>query len=201
MKAAFPFYKFVVAASAGVLIATGSGAGAPARAEGAGALAQPGDGAELDRLFAELRESDVAAAMRISRDIERIWSRSGSAAMDFLLDRGEQAVSQGDYEAALDHLTALTDHAPDFAEGWNERAVAWFHMGRLGPAVEDIRRTLALNPRHYGALTGFGVILEQLDQPQQALEVYRAALAIHPHLPEVSEAVKRLEAQTAGREI
>ena len=121
--------------------------------------------------------------------------------MDLLLERGEKAIAQGDYEAALDHLTALTDHAPDFAEGWNQRAIVWFHLGRFGQSVEDIRRTLALNPRHFGAMAGFGAILEAMERPEQALEVYRAALAIHPHLEGVDEAVKRLEAEVAGQDI
>ncbi|RID93125.1 tetratricopeptide repeat protein [Gemmobacter lutimaris] len=168
------------------------------------AAAQAGpaeDAATLDRLFADLQTADEAGATAIESDIQRIWSRSGSASMDLLLERGRKALDQGDPETAIDHLTALTDHAPDFAEGWNARATAYFMAGRYGQAVSDIRHVLALNPRHFGALAGFGAILEQIDRKSQALEVYRAALAIHPHMQGVLEAVKRLETETSGQSI
>jgi tetratricopeptide (TPR) repeat protein len=155
-------------------------------------------GPELDRLFATLQGASAAEAVRIESDIWRIWSRSGSAAMDLLLERGRKAAEQGDFEAALDHLTALTDHAPDFAEGWNARATVFFQTGAYGPAIADLQRVLALNPRHFGALSGFGMILEEIDRPAQALEAYRAALTLHPHMQGVIEAVSRLEAKTSG---
>lgn len=155
-------------------------------------------GPELDRLFSTLQGASAAEAVRIESDIWRIWSRSGSAAMDLLLERGRKAAEQGDFEAALDHLTALTDHAPDFAEGWNARATVFFQIGAYGPAIADLQRVLALNPRHFGALSGFGMILEEIDRPAQALEAYRAALTLHPHMQGVIEAVSRLEAKTSG---
>ena len=139
-------------------------------------------GPELDRLFATLQGASAAEAVRIESDIWRIWSRSGSAAMDLLLERGRKAAEQGDFEAALDHLTALTDHAPDFAEGWNARATVFFQIGAYGPAIADLQRVLALNPRHFGALSGFGMILEEIHRPAQALEAYRAAWTLHPHM-------------------
>lgn len=155
--------------------------------------------ARLDALFAELAAADETRAARIESDIWREWSHSGSPAFDLLLERGHKAMEQGDYEAAIEHLTALTDHAPDFAEGWNALATAYFQHGDLGPSIADIQRTLALNPRHFGALSGFGIILEELDRPDEALAVYRAALAIHPHLQAVLDAVKRLEDKAAGQ--
>lgn len=163
-----------------------------------GAAGAEASGPELDRLFATLQGASAAEAVRIESDIWRIWSRSGSAAMDLLLERGRKAAEQGDFEAALDHLTALTDHAPDFAEGWNARATVYFQIGEYGPAIADLQRALALNPRHFGALSGFGMILEEIARPAQALEVYRAALALHPQMQGVIEAVTRLEAETSG---
>ncbi|HEX9856872.1 MAG TPA: tetratricopeptide repeat protein, partial [Paracoccaceae bacterium] len=152
-------------------------------------------------LFDKLATADARAAGRIEADIWREWSKSGSPAMDLLLERGRQAMQQGDTEAAIEHLTALTDHAPDFAEGWNARATAYFQAGKYGPSVADIRRTLVLNPRHFGALAGFGMILEELGRNEQALEVYRAAIAIHPQLQGVLEAIDRLEAAAAGQKL
>jgi len=156
---------------------------------------------DLDSLFEQLRESDAQEAVRLEREIWNEWSKSGSPAMDLLLQRGRDAMEAGDAGTAIEHLTALTDHAPDFAEGWNARATAYFQAGELGPSVNDIARTLTLNPRHFGALSGLGMIFEQLGQPEKALEAYKAALAIHPHLQGVIEAIERLEAETAGTDL
>lgn len=155
----------------------------------------------LDALFQELQGADERAAARIEREIWNEWSKSGSAAMDLLLQRGRDAMAAGDTAAAIEHFTALTDHAPEFAEGWNARATAYFQAGEWGPSVNDIAQTLTLNPRHFGALSGLGMIFEQLEQPEKALEAYQAALAIHPRLQGVIEAVERLEAETAGTDL
>jgi tetratricopeptide (TPR) repeat protein len=101
----------------------------------------------------------------------------------------------GDPEMAGQHLTALVDHAPDFAEGWHARATAYYQTGDFGPAISDIGHVLTLNPRHFGALAGLGAIFEELDQPEKAIEVYRAALAINPNGMGLQEAVDRLTAQ------
>ncbi len=156
---------------------------------------------DLDDLFTRLLSAEGRDAVRIEREIWTEWSKSGSPAMDLLLERGRSALQAGDVQAAIGHLTALTDHAPDFAEGWNARATAYFQAGEYGPALQDIGRTLTLNPRHFGALSGLAAIFEQMDRPDQALEAYRAALAIHPQLRGVQEAVDRLEAKAAGQEL
>ena len=155
----------------------------------------------LDGLFDELLTADAAASQRIEQDIWREWSKSGSAAMDLLLLRGRDAMAAGDTGQAIEHLTALIDHAPDFAEGWNARATAFYQAGEYGPSINDIAHVLTLNPRHFGALSGLGMIFEELGKSEKALEVYRAALAIHPHLGGVLESVERLEAASAGQEL
>jgi tetratricopeptide (TPR) repeat protein len=155
--------------------------------------------ARLDELFAELAGSDPAAARRIEREIWAEWSKSGSPAMDLLLQRGREAIAEGDFDAAIGHLTALTDHAPDFAEGWNTLATAYFQAGDYGPSIQEIARTLTLNPRHFGALSGLGMIFEELGDDARALEAYRAALAIHPHLDTVEASIERLETAAEGQ--
>ncbi|MEY4696576.1 MAG: hypothetical protein RIT14_1004 [Pseudomonadota bacterium] len=167
------------------------------------ALALPGAAQTptLDDLFEALKSADAGESQQLEQEIWTEWSKSGSAAMDLLLQRGRDATMAGENEAAIEHLTALTDHAPDFAEGWNARATAYYQAGLYGPAIEDIARTLTLNPRHFGALSGLGMIFEDLGKPDKALEVYRAALAIHPHLQGVLDAVARLEAETAGQDL
>jgi Flp pilus assembly protein TadD len=152
-------------------------------------------------LLAELAKPDHKAWRRTEREILRVWSRSGSASMDLLLQRGRQAMRDGDHAAAIEHLTALVDHAPDFAEGWNARATAYYNAGQFGPAVDDIARTLALNPHHWGALSGLGMILEQTGRKEAALGAYRAALAIHPHLEGIRERAERLARETGGLDL
>ena len=152
-------------------------------------------------LLAELRDPENQTWRRSERALLAEWSRSGSAAMDLLLERGREALGAGDTDQAIAHLSALIDHAPDFAEGWNARATAFFAAGDLGRSAADIARVLALNPDHFGALAGLGMIWTELDEPERALEAYRAALAIHPNKPELADAVDALDQQISGPEL
>ncbi len=152
----------------------------------------------LDELYAELADPGLKAWEQVEQKIWSEWSQSGSPAMDLLLDRGRDALEAGDWDAAIEHLTALTDHAPDFAEGWNARATAYFQAGKYGPSLADIRRTLALEPRHFGAISGLALILEELGYPKDALKAYREVLAIHPNRPNLKEAIERLEEEVGG---
>ena len=159
------------------------------------------DEARLDDLFQQLQTATTEEARSITDTIWMEWSKSGSPAMDLLLKRGRDAMNAGFPQIAIGHFTALIDHAPDFAEGYNARATAYFQTGDLGPSVGDIARTLTLNPRHFGALAGLGMIFEQLDDPEKALEVYKAALAINPHMSDVKDAVSRLEISVGGQDL
>ena len=157
--------------------------------------------ARLDELFAQLLTADEEESQTIEQEIWIEWSKSGSPAMDLLLERGRQAMYDGYPEVAIEHLTALVDHAPDFAEGWNARATAYYETGDFGPAISDIGHVLTLNPRHFGALSGLGVIFEDLGRPEQAMEVYKAALAINPHAPGLQDAVDRIESDLRGQDL
>ncbi|WP_331458149.1 tetratricopeptide repeat protein [Pseudorhodobacter antarcticus] len=152
-------------------------------------------------MFTQLQTAEGPAAGRLERKIWREWSKSGSPAMDLLLQRGRDAMEAGNTAIAIEHFTALIDHAPDFAEGWNSRATAYFQAGQFGPSVADIAQVLTLNPRHFGAMSGFARILEDTDQPDRALTMYQAALAIHPHLAGIEDAVKRLQTAASGQEM
>ncbi|SIT77321.1 Tetratricopeptide repeat-containing protein [Pontibaca methylaminivorans] len=168
-------------------------------------LAQPAQGgadaADEAALLAELAEADAERAPQIEARLQAIWSRSGSPAMDLLLERGRRALETGDAGAALDHLGALTDHAPDFAEGWHLRASAWFEAGRFGPALSDLERALALNPSNYRAIYGLGMILEELGDKAPALRAYRRAQAIAPQDAHIAAAVRRLQQAVGSREL
>lgn len=164
-------------------------------------LALAEDTAKLDGLFERLKTAEEGEAGRIETEIWMEWSKSGSPALDLLLQRGKDAMTVGETGQAIDHFTAIIDHDPDFAEAWNARATAYYMEGAFGPSVADIAHVLTLNPRHFGALAGLAMILEESGKPEKALEVYKAALAIHPHLQGAAEAVDRLEQEAQGQEL
>ncbi len=155
---------------------------------------------DVSELLRRLADPETERWQRVERQVIAAWSKSGSPSIDLLLQRGRDALAAGETEVAIEHLTALTDHAPDFAEGWNARATAYFRSGLYGPAMADISRALSLNPQHFGAMSGMGAILEETGRRAQALEVYRAARAIHPHQPILMRAVERLQRQVAGQD-
>lgn len=162
-------------------------------------LAQEGDQAvELDDLLAQLADPETGNWQTVERQIRNQWAKSGSAALDLLYQRGEEALAKDDLEAALEHFTALTDHAPDFAEGWNGRAKTLFKSELYGPAMQDLGRVLALNPNHFEAMGGLAVILHLVGMDQQSLDVWRMVAKVHPHQPEMQDAIHLLEQELGG---
>ncbi|KIC44144.1 MAG: tetratricopeptide repeat protein [Ruegeria sp.] len=161
--------------------------------------AQQADLRDESALLEQLAQATPEQAIGLDRQLQALWSQSGSASADLLLERGREALDDGDVDAAIDHLTALTDHAPDFAEGWHVRASAFFGLERFGMAAADLEHALTLNPNNYDAIYGLGLIFEVLEQPEKAYDAYTRALAIHPHHEEVTNAVNRLKPQVEGK--
>lgn len=162
-----------------------------------GAQAQTVD--RLPELLDRLADPETGNWEIVEQEIIQRWQISGSATADLLLRRGYAAMDQGDPDRAIQHFTALVDHAPEFAEGWNARATAYFQAGLYGPSIYDIQMTLSLNPDHFGAMIGLGIILEEMGEEALALEALEASLAIHPHRPDVLGAIARLEAALEGQ--
>ncbi len=184
MRCTWSVFKPVVAAFALSLIVT-----PPVWAQEAGA----------DALLAELANApDAQAADRLERQIIDTWSRSGSPAMDVLLRRGRAALAVEDWDGAVRQFRALTDHAPDFAEGWHGLALSYYNTERFGPAMDALSRTLTLNPNHFGALRGVAAIHEQVDNPDLAYQAYTRVLALRPHDEIVEDAIARLERAVVG---
>lgn len=155
----------------------------------------------LERLFSQLQEADPTDALRLAREIELEWSKSGSAAMDLLLRRGNEAIEAGDALAAIEHFTALTDHAPDFAEGWYRRALAYAMADLDGPAMADLQRALALEGRHFDAIASVGAIALRTGREDLARRAFEAALEIYPNHPQATEGLERLDAESLGKDI
>ncbi len=153
---------------------------------------------EIDELFARLADPNEPDWQHVEQEIMRHWDLSGSPSADLLLRRGKAALEAGETDRAIDHLTALVDHAPEFAEGWVARAAAYHAAGLYGPALYDLRQALVLEPRHFGALTGIGVIYEELGRVDVAHAAYEAALALNPHMEDLYDAILRLGPSAGG---
>lgn len=161
--------------------------------------AQEADLHDEPALLEALAQADSAESRRLERQLHALWSKSGSPAMDLLLNRGRDALAASDTRAAIEHLTALTDHAPDFAEGWLARASAYFAADLYGPALADLQRALQLNPNNFNAITGLGAILEAFGDPVGAYAAYQRVQTIHPHHEEAGRAIERLKADVEGK--
>ena len=154
---------------------------------------------DLKALFKKLKTVGAVDAPALEAKILLEWSKSGSAAIDYLLTRAKIAIDAQDYRLALQHLNALTDHAPEFAEGWNLSAVVLYQLGKAGPALAAIERALILEPRHFRALEGLMFILEDAGLFVEAFEVFQMIEAIHPHAEILSTVRDRLDTKTQGQ--
>ena len=164
-----------------------------------GAAAQQGAARDEAALLEALSRAGPAEAARIERELQALWSQSGSDAMDLLLKRGREALEQDDPQAAIEHLSALIDHAPDFAEAWHLRASAWFRLDRYGLAAADLGRALTLNPNNFNALFGLASILETIGEEEKAFAAYRRVRAMNPSHEGAAKALERLRPRVTGR--
>ncbi len=156
----------------------------------------------LDQLFFDLkRERNERAAERISQKIWAEWFKSGSASIDLMMTWSQEAVKEKKYNVALDFLDQIVTLQPDYAEGWNRRATLHFMMNNYGKSVADIKRTLALEPRHFGALSGWGMILKNTGQKELALKAFTQALEIYPMMRSAQNEVAELTDELAGDDI
>ncbi len=152
-------------------------------------------------LLAQLKTAEVRDVAKIERALKLEWSRSGSKALDLLLFRGREAMDSGDPYAAIEHFTALTDHAPNFAEGWHARAIAYFEVELLGPALGDLKRSLVLNPNNFDAVFGLGSMMMTFEDFSRAEKAFREVLRLHPHHENATNALERLQSQGIEREL
>jgi Tetratricopeptide repeat len=156
----------------------------------------------LDALFDALKIApDEASASEIEDRIWSIWMSSDSDTCNLLMTRVKEATDDKDYDLAIKLLDAIVTIKPDYVEAWNRRATLHYIKHEYGRALADLREVLAREPRHFGALAGLGLILQDIGDDKHALEAYQAALAIDPHLRNLSDAVKTLREKVEGRDI
>ncbi len=156
----------------------------------------------LDRLFAQLAQSKTPEDAKVVEDlIWDVWNQSGSISVDLLMNRALESMAAGDYENALTFLDEIVDLAPGYSEGWNKRATVHFLRDDYASALADLEATLALEPRHFGAIAGLALVLEDLGDKEGALDAYRKALSVYPYLEGAGEAESRLTVEIEGRGI
>jgi len=156
----------------------------------------------LDTLFGALKIApDEASAKAIEDRIWAIWMSSDSDTCNLLMSRVKDATDDKDYDLAIKLLDAIVTIKPDYVEAWNRRATLYYIKHEYGRALADIREVLAREPRHFGALAGLGLILQDIGDDKHALQAYQAALAIDPHLRNLPDVVKTLREKVEGRDI
>lgn len=168
----------------------------------AGPAAARQDDPRLNDLFTELSETEnLQKGKVIEQSIWGIWLESGSDTVDFLMVQGMSYMGQGALGKALTIFTSIIKIDPEYSEGWNKRATVLFLMGEFSASVEDIGRTLELEPRHFGALAGLGQIYDRLDSSNGARSAFEKAVKINPHMATVKERLKQLQKEIDDKKI
>lgn len=186
--------RLPITAFAILLLAAALGGAAPAHAD-------QNDG-RLEALFVRLLEAPAPGeAQAVEGQIWRIWLESDDGAVRALMHDGLDAMSRGDYRHALTKFDQMVLIAPDFAEGWNKRATVHYLLGNYPQSLGDIAKTLKLEPRHFGALSGKGLVYIALEDERRALEAFEAALAIHPNLTSAALNAEQLRKIIRDRQI
>lgn len=159
-------------------------------------------GAILDKLYGELAKAqDEMTSRALESAIQSVWLESGSPSIDLLMSRGLDALREDNFDRAYFYFDEVVTLAPGFAEGRNKRATIHYLREDYARALSDIEHVLRLEPRHFEALAGLGVILEELGDKKGALDAYRKALAINPQLLNGKERIAPLELEVEGRGI
>ena len=171
---------------------------APAKLPKAGADKTRG----LDFLFGALKAApDEASAKHVEARIWAIWLQTPSDTTALLMTRAKAAVDAQNIDVAIKLLDAVVKLNPNYIEGWNRRATLYYLKNDYARSIQDIEQVLAREPRHFGALAGLGMIMQDLGDDKRALDAFRKALAVNPHLDKVPELVKTLSEKVEGRDI
>lgn len=176
--------------------------GSPDAAERAEAIAwigRHGAEAEAAPLYERLRDEHPAVRSYAEQALWLVWSRSGDAALDRLMEQGLEAMHARRYDKAIATFSQVIRRKPAFAEGWNKRATARYLAGDYRRSLADCDEVLKRNPRHFGALSGAGLNHLQLEEPRRAVEWFRRALEVNPNLEGVKVEIRQLEERLRER--
>ena len=156
----------------------------------------------LPGLFERLKAAEtLEAAQPIEAEIWTIWSQSENDDVNLLMGIGVNAMAREDYATALELFDKMVEVAPDFAEGWNKRATVLYLVGEFERSHADVETVLKLEPRHFGALSGLGLIYIAEGDAQKALDAFRRALAVNPTMPGPQRWVEELKQSVEGQPI
>ena len=166
---------------------------ADSRRQGVRALAETGLMADLPQLAAALRDTDPLVRELAEGAMWQVWSRSGDATIDRLFETGVAQMQASQGEESVETFSEIIRRRPDFAEGWNKRATVYYMMGEYQKSLADCDEVMKRNPYHFGALSGYGMIYMQLDQPATALTYFERALAVNPNLESTRQTIELLK--------
>jgi len=169
------------------------------RRRGALGLAIVGRMDDAPTLIIALRDTDERVRVVAEQALWAVWSRSGDARVDELFARGVAQMGEQRLREAITTFTRVIELKPDFAEGWNKRATAYFLAGEFRRSLRDCGEVVKRNPQHFGVLSGYGQIYLELDQPEKALEHFRRALEVNPNLEGVQGLAERLDSMIVRR--
>jgi tetratricopeptide (TPR) repeat protein len=156
----------------------------------------------LDFLFGALKAApDEASAKHVEARIWALWMQTPSDTAALLMTRAKAAMDAQQINVALKLLDATVKLRPDYVEAWNRRATLYYLQNDYAHSLQDIEQVLVREPRHFGALAGLGMIMQDLGDEKRALDAFRKALAVNPHLEKVPELVKTLSEKVEGRDI
>ena len=175
---------------------------APTGQAAAYALGIIGDTAAVTPLAKALQHSDPDMRSNAEQALWAIWFRSGDKSVDDMLQKGAEYIKREQFAEAVDLLTEVTQTAPEFAEGYNQRAIAYFMLEEWEQSIDDCKKVVTLNPIHFGALAGMGQCYLRLGDLREALKVFQRALEIHPGLYGVAHTVLQIQdaLQEQGRQ-
>jgi tetratricopeptide (TPR) repeat protein len=156
----------------------------------------------IDFLFGALKAApDDASAKAVEDRIWAVWSGAGNETTNLLMARAKKAADDHDYDLAVRLLNSVIEIKPDFTEAWNRRATVYFVQKDYTNSMADIAKVLSREPRHFGALSGLGLIMQEVGDEKHALEAYRKALEVYPRLKGIDEKVKTLTEKVEGRKL
>ncbi len=154
----------------------------------------------LDALFTRLASTDdTDEGDAIVEEIWRVWLQSGRPEIDALMQSTLALLQAGEPRAAMSLLDTIVARAPDWAEGWNKRATVLYVLDEYDRSLADIDKVLALEPRHFGALAGRGLIHIAKENYRAALDDYRRARAVNPFLQGAAQMIPTLERRIGER--